>query len=85
MTLAHEKDRTGRKPKWVAIDNNEDGYDVFSVVDAEDSRALSIEVKISTMGLAGSFHLTRNEWDGRKKLKTMPSISGLCAHSINFH
>jgi len=63
LTLAYEIERTGRKPKWVAIDNNEDGYDVLSVVDAEDSRSLSIEVKSSTMGLAGSFHLTRNEWE----------------------
>lgn len=63
LTIAHEETRTGRKPKWVAIDNNEDGYDVLSIVDAADSRSLSIEVKTSTLGIAGAFHLTRNEWD----------------------
>jgi hypothetical protein len=63
LTIEHEKGRTGRNPKWVAIDNNEDGYDVLSIVGADDPRSLSIEVKSSTMGLAGCFHLSRNEWD----------------------
>ena len=63
LTIAHEKGRTGRRPKWIAIDSNEDGYDVLSVVEAEDPRALSIEVKSSTMGLSGTFHLSRNEWE----------------------
>ncbi|HZR64408.1 MAG TPA: DUF3883 domain-containing protein [Terriglobales bacterium] len=47
----------------MAIDNNEDGYDVLSVVAATDVRPLSIEVKGSTMGIAGTFHLSRNEWE----------------------
>jgi len=63
LTIVHEVERTGRTPKWVAIDNNEDGYDVLSVVDKDDPRALSIEVKCSTMGLSGAFHLSRNEWE----------------------
>lgn len=63
LSLAHEEARTGRSPKWVAIENNEDGYDVLSIVETNDSRPLSIEVKTSTMGLSGTLHLTRNEWD----------------------
>jgi hypothetical protein len=63
LTIAHEEGRTGRKPKWVAIDNNEDGYDVLSIVNVADPRSLSIEVKSSTMGLSGVFHLSRNEWE----------------------
>ena len=63
FTIAHEEERTGQKPKWVAVDNNEDGYDVLSIVDAGDVRPYSIEVKASTMGLSGSFHVTRNEWE----------------------
>ncbi len=63
LSIAHELERTGRKPKWVAIDNNEDGYDVLSIVDSSDSRPLSIEVKASTMGLSGNLYLTRNEWE----------------------
>lgn len=63
LTIAYEEVRTGETPKWIAIDNNEDGYDVLSIVAASDSRRLSIEVKTSTMGLAGFFFLTRNEWE----------------------
>lgn len=69
LTVAYEEARTGRKPKWVAIDNNEDGYDILSVVAPEDSCHLSIEVKASTMGTAGLFYLTRNEWDRSTELE----------------
>lgn len=62
LSIAHELARTGRPPKWIAIDNNEDGYDILSVVDSKDIRPLSIEVKTSTLGISGSMHLTRNEW-----------------------
>jgi hypothetical protein len=63
LTLAHEESRTGRKPQWVAIDNNADGYDVLSVRGPDDGTQLSIEVKATLMGLVGAFHLTANEWD----------------------
>jgi hypothetical protein len=63
LSIEFEKNRTGRKPKWVAIDNNNDGYDLLSIVDTQDLRLLSIEVKASTLGLSGSLHLSRNEWD----------------------
>ena len=63
LTIVHEENRTGRKPKWVAIDNNEDGYDVLSIVALDDQRSLSIEVKTSTMGRLGSLHISRNEWE----------------------
>ncbi|MBK7576842.1 MAG: DUF3883 domain-containing protein [Ignavibacteria bacterium] len=33
------------------------------VVATGDSRQLSIEVKASTMGYAGAFHVTQNEWE----------------------
>jgi uncharacterized protein DUF3883 len=63
LTIEYEETRTGRKPKWVAIDNNDDGYDVLSVVAPGDARYLSIEVKATTMGAGGFFHLTRHEWE----------------------
>lgn len=69
LSIEYELARTGCKPKWVAIDNNEDGYDVLSVVASEDIRPLSIEVKTSTMGLAGSLHLTRNEWERAQEVE----------------
>jgi hypothetical protein len=63
LSFEFEARRTGTRPIWISIDNNADGYDVLSVVDREDPRKLSIEVKTSTMGLSGSMHITRNEWD----------------------
>lgn len=63
LSLVYEKQRTKREAKWIAIESNEDGYDILSVIDQEDSRKLTIEVKASTMGLQGSFHLTANEWE----------------------
>ncbi len=63
LTIAHEAKRTGREPKWVSVDNNVDGYDVLSVVAAYDPAKLSIEVKATTMGPRGSFHVTKNEWE----------------------
>lgn len=62
LTIAHERQRTGRDPKWVALDNNADGYDVLSIVGADDPRPLSIEVKATTMFVGGEFHITANEW-----------------------
>ncbi len=64
LTLAYERHRTGREPKWVALDSNADGYDVLSRVSDADQRRLTIEVKASSQrALTGSFHVTRNEWN----------------------
>jgi hypothetical protein len=62
LSIAYERQRTGREPKWTAIENNADGYDVLSVVGPSDPRFLSIEVKASTVPGGGEFHLTANEW-----------------------
>lgn len=63
LTIGYEAQRTGRRPTWVAIDNNADGYDVLSVVGPADPQKLTIEVKTSTQGMAGFATLTRNEWE----------------------
>ena len=63
LTLHHEELRTGRTPKWVALDSNEDGYDVLSSLNAENRTPVCIEVKSSQLGLNGSFYLTRHEWE----------------------
>lgn len=63
LTITREAARTGREPKWVSVDNNADGYDVLSVVAADNLAKLSIEVKTTTIGLKGLFHVTRNEWE----------------------
>lgn len=62
LSLIYEERRTGRPARWIALDSNEDGYDILSV-DAKGSRMpLTIEVKTSTIGLSGFIHLTRPEW-----------------------
>lgn len=63
LSLAYERERTGREPKWRSVESNADGYDVLSVADRDDSRSVQIEVKASRVGLRGSMHLTRNEWE----------------------
>ena len=63
LTIGREALRTGKEPKWVALENNADGYDVLSIVGPRNGAHLSIEVKSSTQGLRGSFHITRTEWE----------------------
>lgn len=63
LTLIHEEARTRAKPRWVAVDSNQDGYDVLSVKAADDRAFLSIEVKASRGGASGTLHLTRHEWE----------------------
>lgn len=63
LTVKYETERTNRRPRWVALDSNADGYDVLSVLSASEDRNLSIEVKTTTAGLRGRFHISRNEWE----------------------
>lgn len=63
LTIAHETARTGASPRWVSIDSNEDGYDVLSILDRDNRAPLAIEVKATTIGLAGAMFLTRHEWE----------------------
>jgi hypothetical protein len=64
LSLSYERQRTGREPKWIALDSNADGYDILSRVSADDVRRLTIEVKTSGQpGLSGVFYITRNEWN----------------------
>lgn len=62
LSLAYERKRTDSDPIWVSLESNEDGYDVLSIVDVDDSRPLSIEVKATSVGRHASFHVTINEW-----------------------
>ncbi len=63
LSLKHEERRTGVKPKWVAVDSSSKGYDVLSVASREDLSKCTIEVKASSLGVNGRFHLTCNEWN----------------------
>lgn len=62
LTIERETIRTGRRPKWVALENNADGYDVLSIIGPDDAAHLSIEVKSTTQNTRGSLYITRNEW-----------------------
>lgn len=68
LTLQYEAKRTSRTPKWIALDSNEDGYDILSTISAEDTSKLCIEVKASQQGISGRFFLTRHEWETAKVL-----------------
>ncbi|QSQ31172.1 DUF3883 domain-containing protein [Xanthomonas translucens] len=96
LTLKYEASRTKKQPKWVALDSNEDGYDVLSQMDIEDSRRLCIEVKTSRQGLLGSFYLTRNEWESAQSLlnfcmhlwdvsKSVPRLAVLTIAALRDH
>ncbi len=62
LSIAYEYARTGVEPRWIAIDSNQDGFDLLSIRAADDRTPLAIEVKTTT-SVAGGLYLTRNEWD----------------------
>jgi hypothetical protein len=64
LSIRYEARRTGKTPKWQAIESNLSGYDLISIVSAENPSPLLVEVKGTTEDVEkGSFHLSRNEWD----------------------
>lgn len=63
-SLKYERNRTGRDPKWTAVESNLEGYDILSSLSADDARRLTIEVKSSQQPPASAwFFLSRNEWE----------------------
>ena len=75
-TIAYEKERTGSDPQWVALENNADGYDVLSIVAADDPQLLSIEVKATTSTGDGILYLISVEPQPRKLVSARSSGSG---------
>jgi hypothetical protein len=63
LTIEYEYRRTGRAPKWIAIESNQDGYDVLSSIGPNDLGPLYIEVKASRLGKHGDFYMSRSEWE----------------------
>jgi hypothetical protein len=75
LTIRFERDRTGSKPLWQAIETSFSGFDVLSVVAAGASERLKIEVKGSRQRRSeASFYVSRNEWD-----------TALASHNFQFH
>ena len=63
LTIKYETHRTGVRPRHVAFESNDFGYDVLSQISDEDASPLNIEVKSSTMPRrAASINLTRFEF-----------------------
>jgi hypothetical protein len=63
LTLRFEEQRTGRAPRWIALESNLDGYDVLSCVASDNTSALCIEVKASRIANGAELYLTRHEWE----------------------
>ena len=63
-TLCFEEKRTGKKPKWKALENNLLGYDVLSIKDESSLEPLAIEVKGSLHPVNSAvFYITGAEWE----------------------
>ena len=63
-TLEFEKNRTKKNPNWVSIESNDQGYDILSIIDQNNSTPMAIEVKTSNNRLEyAKFHITKNEWE----------------------
>lgn len=63
-TLCFEERRTGKKPKWKALENNSLGYDVLSIKDECSEEPLAIEVKGSLHSINSAvFYITSGEWE----------------------
>lgn len=64
LSIDFESDRTGSRPEWKGIESNYAGYDLLSIVEADDPRPKPIEVKGSSLRLSESFlYFSRNEWE----------------------
>lgn len=63
LTMEYEKQRTGMKPTWQAIESNFSGFDVLSVVSSDDTTPMQIEVKSTSQNISDArFIITKNEW-----------------------
>lgn len=81
LSLQAEELRTGREPKWIALEDNNAGYDLVSSVGPNDDRPLVIEVKASTLAMRHArYFLSRHEWD---VLSTHPNAELHLWHSVS--
>jgi hypothetical protein len=63
LTLQWELKRTGKEPVWQSVESNLSGFDVLSVVAAQQDTPLRIEVKSSLESLDyAAMYVSRNEW-----------------------
>lgn len=63
LTLRHELARTSQEPRWQSIESNLCGYDILSVVAADNKEPLRIEVKASNLSPSSALcYISRHEW-----------------------
>ena len=63
LSFDFEERRTGVRPKWIALEYTDAGYDLLSIISSEDPSRLLIEVKTSNQLWENAvLLLTRNEW-----------------------
>lgn len=68
LSIVYETKRTGKKPRWVALDSDEFGYDLLSMASASDTAPMKVECKCSERPLReATLYLTRNEWETADK------------------
>lgn len=64
LSYLYELSRTKSKPKWIAVEQSNVGYDLISQVSYNDKSTLLIEVKATTKSWEeGFFHMSRHEWE----------------------
>jgi hypothetical protein len=81
LSIQAEENRTGRTPKWIALEDNNAGYDLVSSVGIQDEQPLVIEVKASTLAISHArYFLSRHEWD---VLSTHPNAELHLWHSVS--
>lgn len=67
LSIAYEKKRVKKEPKWVAAEDDGAGYDLESFLKPNYRNSLFIEVKTTTMPLEnGAIYISRNEWETAK-------------------
>jgi len=63
-SIRFEEGRVGCRPQWHSIESNKSGFDLLSLVSADDDADLQIEVKGSERPVSSAtFHISRNEWE----------------------
>jgi hypothetical protein len=64
LSIAHERKRTQKEPKWTGFETNFAGFDILSVLDRDSSEPLRIEVKTCNSDQnTALFYVSRNEWN----------------------
>ena len=63
-SIIYETQRTGKEPRYIALESAFPGYDLLSIIEKGSSERLCIEVKTSEKDLQyATFYVSRNEYE----------------------